>query len=303
MYTQTDCLRAAQLVYDSFEHYNKQFKRITDRARRRFEQCDWNGQIKDIRERVELYDKWCAKTLRSLRREIGSPLKDPKFWESVRLCFGSRLVDVPDAGFMKTFFNSISRRNFGTVGINRSVEFIQPAPDEGLESLAKRRYPCWRNMDETFRKILRDFRVKLPFQDIDRDIGIISSCIRGYAKKHGIDPEDFHRFEFIDSHFFQGARAYLVGRVLHEEQISPLVIALENAEGEIRVDAVMVDEQEVSIIFSYTRSYTLRIQPRWWGRFSSWLPFCRENPSMSFTRFSDGCDRVRPSGSEPSRIT
>ncbi|MFT5111480.1 MAG: isocitrate dehydrogenase kinase/phosphatase [Parasphingorhabdus sp.] len=254
-FSHSDCLRAAQIIYDGFEQYNRQFKRITDRAKRRFEQRDWNGQIKDVKERVELYDKWCTKVQRSLRRELGPRVKNPKFWESIRMCFGSRLVDVPDAGFMKTFFNSTSRRTFGTVGINNTLEFKQPPPDEGLESLAKRRYPCWRNMEETFRRVLRDFRCKLPFEDIDRDASLISNSVRNRAERHSIDTEEFHRFEFIDSHFFQGARAYLVGRVLHDEEVFPIVIALENTGGEIRVDATLVDEQEVSIIFSYTRSY------------------------------------------------
>ena len=55
---QIDVARCSRLVYEGFERYNRQFRRITDRARRRFEERDWKGQIQDIGERVELYDKW-----------------------------------------------------------------------------------------------------------------------------------------------------------------------------------------------------------------------------------------------------
>ena len=83
--------------------------------------------------------------------------------------YGSRIEDVPDAGFMKTFFNSISRRTFGTVGTDSMLEFIQPAPEEGLESLAMRRYPCWDDVETSLRRILKDFRFRVQYRDAARD--------------------------------------------------------------------------------------------------------------------------------------
>ncbi len=245
----------AQTVYNGFAHYNRQFQRITDRARRRFEQQDWKGQIQDIGERVELYDKWCLKIHRKLRKELGATIHDRALWSEIRDFYGSRLENVPDAGFMKTYFNSISRRVFGTIGTDADLEFIQPPPEEGLESLAKRRYPCWENIEDTFREVLRDFRFKIPFLDLDDDVAMMAGKVREYAARHGLDADAFHRFEFIDSHFFQGARAYLVGRIMHGDRRYPMVVALENTGEGIRVDAVLLYEQEVSNVFSYTRSY------------------------------------------------
>lgn len=245
----------AQTIYDGFAQYNRQFQRITDRARRRFEQRDWKGQIQDIGERVELYDKWVLKIHRGLRKSLGAATEDRTYWRQVRDFFGSRLENVPDAGFMKTFFNSISRRAFGTIGTDADLEFIQPPPEEGLESLAKRRYPCWEDIEDPLRKVLRDFRVRIPYLDIDRDVKWMAHKVREHALARGIDVDAIHRFEFIDSHFFQGARAYLVGRVLHGDRRYPIVVALENTGEGIRVDAVLSTEREVSNVFSYTRSY------------------------------------------------
>ncbi len=245
----------AQTIYDGFAQYNRQFQRITDRARRRFEQRDWKGQIQDIGERVELYDKWVLKIHRGLRKSLGAATEDRAYWRQVRDFFGSRLENVPDAGFMKTFFNSISRRAFGTIGTDADLEFIQPPPEEGLESLAKRRYPCWEDIEDPLRKVLRDFRVRIPYLDIDRDVKWMAHKVREHALARGIDVDAIHRFEFIDSHFFQGARAYLVGRVLHGDRRYPIVVALENTGEGIRVDAVLSTEREVSNVFSYTRSY------------------------------------------------
>ena len=250
-----DVARCSRLIYEGFESYNRQFRRITDRARRRFEERDWKGQILDIGERVELYDKWCLKIQLRLRREFRTRTDRREGWRQVRDHYGSRIENVPDAGFMKTFFNSISRRTFGTVGTDGMLEFIQPAPEEGLESLAMRRYPCWDDIESSLRRILKDFKFREPYRDSARDARFMTAELIGYADRLGIGAGGFHRFEFIDSHFFQGARAYLVGRIIHERRQLPIVVAFENTEGGIRVDAVLLEEAQVGNVFSYTRSY------------------------------------------------
>ena len=252
---QIDVARCSRLIYEGFERYNRQFRRLTDRARRRFEERDWKGQIQDIGERVELYDKWCLKIRLQLRRELKGGLDRRDRWRRVRDHYGSRIENVPDAGFMKTFFNSISRRSFGTVGTDGMLEFVQPAPDEGLESLAMRRYPCWDDIETSLRRILRDFKFRVPYQDAARDARFMAAEVLGYVDRLGIGASGFHRFEFIDSHFFQGARAYLVGRIIHERSQLPIVVALENTGHGIRVDAVLLEESQVGNVFSYTRSY------------------------------------------------
>ena len=250
-----DVARCSRLIYEGFESYNRQFRRITDRARRRFEERDWKGQIQDIGERVELYDKWCLKIQLRLRREFRTRTDRREGWRQVRDHYGSRIENVPDAGFMKTFFNSISRRTFGTVGTDGMLEFIQPAPEEGLESLAMRRYPCWDDIESSLRRILKDFKFREPYRDSARDARFMTAELIGYADRLGIGAGGFHRFEFIDSHFFQGARAYLVGRIIHERRQLPIVVAFENTEDGIRVDAVLLEEAQVGNVFSYTRSY------------------------------------------------
>ena len=254
-YGQLDVARCSRLIHEGFERYNRQFRRLTDRARRRFEERDWKGQIQDIGERVELYDKWCLKIRLRLRRELEAGTDQRDCWRRVRDHYGSRIENVPDAGFMKTFFNSISRRTFGTVGIDAMLEFVQPAPDEGLESLAMRRYPCWNDIETSLRRILKDFKLREPYRDTGHDARFMAAEILEYADRLGIGAEGFHRFEFIDSHFFQGARAYLVGRIIHQSRQLPIVVAFENTGYGIRVDAVLLEEAQVGNVFSYTRSY------------------------------------------------
>src|ERR1700741_5656384 len=51
------------------------------------------------------------------------------------------------------------------------------------------------------------------------------------------------------------SRSYIVGRVVGRGLLAPLVIALKNTDSGVLVDAVMLAEADVSIVFSFTRSY------------------------------------------------
>ena len=248
----------AELIFEGFLRYNESFTRITERARRRFEQQDWEGHQQDIAERVDLYEKSVQRLVIALRKELGPKVSDRRLWNHMSRYFGERLDNVPDAGFMKTFFNSITRRIFGTVGIDPELEFVSSAPDEGfnpLETLTLNRYPHWGSLSGTFKKILEDFSFKVPYKNAEQDAKTISQAISRYYQAQLDSFGEFLRFEFINSAFFQSARAYLIGRTIQHDHIEPIVIALKNSAAGIEVDAVLLSEEEVSIVFSYTRSY------------------------------------------------
>ncbi len=250
--------RISEFIYEGFQKYNENFFRITERARRRFEQRDWEGHQQDIIERVELYEKSVRRIVVSLRKNLGPRVIDRKLWHSTRRYFGQRLYNVPDAGFLKTFFNSTTRRIFDTVGTDPEIEFVSSAPDEGfnpLETLTLNRYPYWGSLEKTFKKILEDFTFKVPYRNISADTRIFSQEVQRYYQAHLREHGEFVRFEFIDSAFFQSARAYLIGRTIQLDHINPIVIALKNTSGGIEVDAALMSEEEVSVVFSYTRSY------------------------------------------------
>ncbi|RZU98597.1 bifunctional isocitrate dehydrogenase kinase/phosphatase [Spiribacter vilamensis] len=245
---------AARCIHDGFLEYNRAFREITARAGRRFEERDWKGQMADIAARVELYELWAGWTVESLRTALGDDLANADYWAEVRECFGLRVEAVPDAGFMKTFYNSITRRVFGTRGVNAAVEFVQPPPEEGIESLTMRRYPCWNDLDQACSRVLEDFRFQRPYISMEADARGMAATIR---EQLGTDHSDADclRFEFIDSHFFQGTRAYLVGRMRLIDGVRPIVVALRNDDEGIAVDAVLLTADQVGVVFSYTRSY------------------------------------------------
>ena len=250
-----ECCR---IIHEGFLRYNENFTRISTRARRRFEQRDWKGHQLDIVERVDLYEKTVRRIVSQLTRRLGPRLSDTDLWNDLRWYYGQRVAGIYDSGFMKTFFNSVSRRIFDTVGVDPRLEFVSPAPDEGfnaIESLRLRRYPFWSSLHDIFDTLLRDFRPAIACADMDTDVNFVAEEVARHARIYLDEFGEFLRFEFIDTVFYQSSRAYLVGRIVQEGHITPLVLALENGERGIRVDAALMSEEEVSVVFSYTRSY------------------------------------------------
>ena len=248
----------SQIIYDGFIRYNNYFHRITRRARTRFEQRDWKGHQNDIVDRVDLYEKSVRRIVLALRRTLGPQLTDKNLWHDIRGYFANRLNQVPDNDFIKTFFNSTTRRIFGTEGHDPELEFISSGPTDDLQlimSLNIRRYPYWVSLQRIFETILDDFSFRVPYDDINLNAKKISKKIKTYTNERFSKDVEYLRFEFIDSFFYQAARAYLVGKLILSEGESPIIIAFKNENRGISVDAVFLEEKEISLIFGYTRSY------------------------------------------------
>ena len=248
----------SQIIYDGFIRYNNYFHRMTRRARTRFEQRDWKGHQQDIVDRVDLYEKSVRRIVLALRNTLGNRVNNKTLWNEIRSYFGERLDQVPDNDFIKTFFNSTTRRIFGTEGVDPGIEFISSGPSDDLNlimSLNIRRYPYWVSLQRIFETILDDFSFRIPYDDISRNAKRIARMISAYSKENFNENIEYIRFEFIDSFFYQAARAYLVGKLILSEGEAPIVIAFKNEYGGISVDAVFLHEKEISLIFGYTRSY------------------------------------------------
>lgn len=248
----------SQIIYDGFIRYNNYFHRMTRRAQSRFEQRDWKGHQQDIVERIDLYEKSVRRIVLALRKILDDRINDKLLWSKIRTYFSDRLHEVPDNDFMKTFFNSTTRRIFGIEGVDPELEFTSSGPSDDLRlilSLNIRRYPYWISLQKIFETILNDFSFRVPYANVNRNAKKIAESINSHSKINYEEEIEYLRVEFIDTFFYQAARAYLVGKLIHSEGEFPIVIAFKNEKRGISVDAVFMDEKEISLIFGYTRSY------------------------------------------------
>jgi isocitrate dehydrogenase kinase/phosphatase len=249
-----DCARH---IVDAFAGYNAEFRAITRRAPLRFDSRDWKASQRDAVERITLYDRCVNQAIAELRAALGSAALDRQLWRRIHAAFAAQITALPDPEFIKTFFSSISRRMFGTVGVAPDIEFVATDLDplaDMTSAVGTNTYVNHGSLSLLFEDLLGDVRFRSPWRDLDKSIDHVVSEVRAYLQTGG-ERRTLERVEVIRPMFYQISRAYVVGRAIGRDFLAPLVIALKNTDGGVLVDAVMLAEDEVSIVFSFTRSY------------------------------------------------
>jgi isocitrate dehydrogenase kinase/phosphatase len=247
----------ARQVVEAFARYNAEFRTITRRAPPRFDARDWRGGQHDAVERIELYDRFVNQTIEELRTALGAAALDRARWRQIRYEFAALIADLPDTEFTKTFFSSISRRLFGTVGVAPDIEFVATDLDPLADihsAVGTNTYLNHGSLALLFEDLLGDVRFRSPWRDLDKSIAHVATEVQAHLRARG-ERRSVEKVEVIRPVFYQISRAYVVGRLVGRGFVVPLVIALRNSDGGVLVDAVMLAEADVSIVFSFTRSY------------------------------------------------
>ena len=196
-----------------------------------------------------------------MRARLGEDATERALWSSIKRRFTELIDALPDLEFDKTFFNSVTRRTFGTIGVDPAVEFValDLDPIGAIKSQIETRiYGNRGSLELLFEEVLADFRFRTPYLDFDRSVRIITNEVRAQCEADADasrPPLQVEQIEFITTVFYQMTRAYLVGRISGKGWMLPFVLALKNTESGVLIDAVMMDEATVSILFSFTRSY------------------------------------------------
>ncbi|HEY8266636.1 MAG TPA: bifunctional isocitrate dehydrogenase kinase/phosphatase [Steroidobacteraceae bacterium] len=249
-----DC---APAIVAAFARYNADFRAITRRAPERFENRDWSGSQADVVERLELYGTAVNSTVADMRKRLGDSAHDTALWAGIKADYLRRIESLADPEFLKTFFSSITRKLFDTVGVDPDVEFfaleLDPLRGASTESLTER-YFNRGSLDLLFEELLSDYRFRTPWRDFEGSVGHVTADVELRLKSLG-ETRPLREIEVIRPVFYQLSRAYLVGRLHGDGWTLPIAIAFRNSPIGVLVDAVMLSIADVSILFSFTRSY------------------------------------------------
>jgi isocitrate dehydrogenase kinase/phosphatase len=247
----------ARYIAHAFADYNREFRSITRRAPLRFDRRDWKASQRDAVERIELYDRFVDRSIIELRGTLKDQALDRRVWALIRQQFETEIAALPDGEFTKTFFSSITRRLFGTVGVDADIEFVATDlnPLAGISSsVGTKTYANRGSLLLLFEDLLGELRFRSPWRDLDKSVAHLATDVSTHLHSLG-GQQTVQKVEVIVPVFYQLTRAYIVGRILGRGLLVPLAIALKNTDGGMLVDAVMLSEDQVGIIFSYTRSY------------------------------------------------
>jgi isocitrate dehydrogenase kinase/phosphatase len=240
-------------ILRGFDEYTSRFREINTRARARFEQRDWAGLQADAVERLRIYPEIVADVVASTRSILGEESADVRIWAGIKASVAATTDSQPDRELIETFHNSVTRRIFHTVGVDPSIEFV----DTGEKAHAGLTSPDLTvrfgggSPNETLDDVLQAFRHEIPYAHLESDVREIGQRLEARMGSEYPDLE----LEMVDAVFYRGQAAYLVGRAQAGETTVPIAIALRNSSDGILTDAVLLSENEVSILFSFTRSY------------------------------------------------
>ena len=249
-----DCAAA---IVAAFSRYNAEYRTITRRAPERFESRDWAGSQADVVARLELYSTMVSDTAAGLSDRLGERALDQPLWIAIKAAYSERIAMLADPEFLKTFFSSITRRLFGTVGVNPEIEFfaLDLDPLRGIGSeVVTNRYVNRGSLELLIEDLLSDYRFRTPWRDFEGSVGHVVTDIELHLAAVA-ETRALRDVEVIRPVFYQMSRAYVVGRIHGDGWMLPLVIAFRNTARGVLVDAVMLRESDVSILFSFTRSY------------------------------------------------
>jgi isocitrate dehydrogenase kinase/phosphatase len=245
----------AEVIHRGFESFQHGFDEITRRAEWRFASRDWNGVLVDAQERLDLY----GSVLDGLVADPRLPQRptEKSAWRRMKSLYSRRVESLPDLELAETFFNSVTRRVFSTVGVDPEIEFVasdfSPPPTMDESSICR----VFAGSDPTrdpVREVLKAYTFAAAYRDLDGDAALVSAALGAHLRSARLAPR-VDRIETLRPVFYRGHGAYIVGRAHCGATTLPFVLALLNSEEGVLVDAVLMSPDEVSILFSFTRSY------------------------------------------------
>ena len=247
----------ARAISDAYGSFDGRYRIITRRARIRFEERDWKGIAADSRQRLDLYGHASTEAAETVRRLMGDRVDDKAVWAAMKAVFSSLIQERNYFELAETFFNSVTRKIFTTVGVDPHMEFVDTDfdfPPNEADRPVYRPYVDPAGNADLVKAVLLDTGFGPRFRSLDEDAALAGARIGEHLRRIGA-LRVVDRAEMVDAVFYRGKAAYVVGRIYSGSHVVPLVLALLHHSDGISVDAVLLTENQVSILFSFARSY------------------------------------------------
>ncbi|MEM6964357.1 MAG: isocitrate dehydrogenase kinase/phosphatase AceK regulatory subunit [Bacteroidota bacterium] len=194
----------AHLVLSDYLRYYHQFKRITKRAKLRFEERNWHGIQDDSRERINLYRDAVGETKDKIKHFLAERILDNTFWQKVKRYYSEDIVNFNTRNIAETFYNSVFRHFHSGLGADEKLMFVRST---GTYREFRSTVPIFHtfyllpSMEIIIQQIFHSFKFNAPFENLQRDIKFICKTIADFLDKNQLTNTDV-RIEVLKSIFF-----------------------------------------------------------------------------------------------------
>jgi isocitrate dehydrogenase kinase/phosphatase len=252
----------AKAMRDGFNRHYKLFRTESARAKHRFETADWHGQQRAQRERIEFYDLRVREASMRLEREFKAGEQSMDVWHQVKLHYIGLLIDHHQPELAETFFNSVTTKILHRSYFQNEFMFVRPAVSteyiENSEPTARPTYrayyPTPGTMCEVMVRVVGDFDLRLPFENIERDARYVVQAMNEQLGQVKLRAN--FQVQVLSGLFLRNKGAYVVGKIINGFSELPFALPVLHAgSGKLVIDAALFGEDDLLVLFSFARAY------------------------------------------------
>ncbi len=255
----------AKAMMDGFNRHYQLFRTESARAKHRFEVADWHGQQRAQRERIEFYDLRVKECWTRLEREFKAGAASMEVWQQVKLHYIGLLVDHHQPELAETFFNSVTTKILHRSYFQNDFIFVRPAVsteyienDErsgnGARPTYSAYYPEGKDLHQTLCQIVSDFGLRVPFEDLDRDVGYVIRAMGEMLRP--VRARANYQIQVLSNLFYRNKGAYLVGKIINGFSEVPFALPILHGDnGHLQIDAALFGDDDLQTLFSFARAY------------------------------------------------
>src|SRR4051812_29934383 len=252
----------AKAMMDGFNRHYRLFRTESARAKHRFETADWHGQQRAQRERIEFYDLRVKEATARLEKEFKAGDQPMDVWQQVKLHYIGLLVEHHQPECAETFFNSVTTKILHRTHFHNDFIFVRPAVStEFIENDEPAAMPTYRSyyptrdtMHETIVRIIDNFQLQRPFDDLHRDAGYVLEAFS--TRLAQVKLRANFQVQGLSSLFYRNKGAYVVGKLINGFNEVPFALPiLHNRSGKLVIDTCLFGEDDIQALFSFARAY------------------------------------------------
>ena len=252
----------ARAILAGFDRHYTLFRDAARQAKRLFETGDWPALRTLARARIEMYDQRVEEAVRGIVDRFPEAELDETLWPAIKLAYIPLLHEHKQPECAETFYNSVACAVLHRRYYRNEFIFWRPAVAtehlEGEEPAYRSYYPrkgAGAGLRSTLRRIVADFALDCPFEDLERDLRSLVHALRmRFSRPTRARPS--LQIQVLGSLFFRNKAAYAIGRIINAHHELPFAVPiLQNERGELYLDALLAGEDQLLVLFSFARAY------------------------------------------------